>query len=282
LFSLDAAAGGTSYLSTDFGLSQIGVFLFFVISGFLITTLLLNECDRTGSIELGCFYIRRAYRIFPAFYFYITVTVALSWAGYVTLGWSDILRAVTYTINFPPQPVMVVGHIWSLATEEQFYLAWPPVMALFGRKGAMAAAVTAIVFPLLRVALFHLGVPAISLPNGLGVIAAGCLLALVRPTIHGWTIYRWMLRAPVVPLAVVIAYLASGSFPRVHFVNSVLIGPALAVIIDACVTHGSRVALKPLNWAPLKWVGVLKLLPLLVATTFHECASTTAVGWLPA
>ena len=82
--------------------ANFGVRVFFVISGFLITTLLINEHDRTGSISLKQFYIRRAYRILPAAYFYMLLVIALSWPS---ISRSDIATALTYTTNFKFAPV---------------------------------------------------------------------------------------------------------------------------------------------------------------------------------
>lgn len=75
---------------------NFGVRVFFVISGYLITTLLLNEHERTGRISLKDFYVRRAYRILPAAYAFMLVAVATQWRS---LSWPSMLAAVTYTSN---------------------------------------------------------------------------------------------------------------------------------------------------------------------------------------
>jgi peptidoglycan/LPS O-acetylase OafA/YrhL len=81
-------------------LGEFGVRVFFVISGYLITTLLLAEQRKTGTISLKGFYARRAYRIFPAFYVFIAVVAVLSVAGVVTLAPGDLVHAVTFTRNY--------------------------------------------------------------------------------------------------------------------------------------------------------------------------------------
>ncbi|HEY0390073.1 MAG TPA: acyltransferase, partial [Gaiellales bacterium] len=112
-----------------------GVTIFFVLSGFLITTLLREEWQRFGAISLSKFYMRRALRLVPALAFFLLV---YSIAGVIAhrTHWSAVLYGVTYTMNF----VLAFGdtgshshpltHLWSLATEEQFYLAWPLLLIL--------------------------------------------------------------------------------------------------------------------------------------------------------
>src|SRR4051812_6041644 len=112
----------------------LGVDVFFVLSGFLITTLLLEERRDTGSISLRAFYKRRALRLFPALWVLLAVHAAVAHqAGWdMTTEWHTILAALTYTTNWAP-----VFHwnlnadqvfLWSLAVEEQFYLVWPFVL----------------------------------------------------------------------------------------------------------------------------------------------------------
>jgi hypothetical protein len=134
-------------------LGNLGVRTFFVISGFLITTLLLDERAATGSISLKKFYLRRVFRIFPASYVYIAIIALLSALGVITLKHNDLLCAVTYTVNNHYERSWWVGHLWSLSVEEQFYLLWPAVMVWLGTKKAFwVAVVTVILAPLFRTA----------------------------------------------------------------------------------------------------------------------------------
>jgi peptidoglycan/LPS O-acetylase OafA/YrhL len=130
----------------------LGVEVFFVISGYLITSLLLNEWRERGTIDLRRFWLRRARRLLPALFLVLVVTTlvavvflpdevaslrgdVVSAFGYVT-NWVFIFGEKSYfeTIGRPS----MVGHLWSLAVEEQFYLLWPLLfiggMKLFGRK----------------------------------------------------------------------------------------------------------------------------------------------------
>lgn len=129
----------------------LGVEIFFVISGYLITALLLGEWRKTGRIDLKSFWLRRARRLLPALYFMIAVTLAYCVAflpGEVSGLRNDALAAFGYVMNW----YLIFGHesyfeavgrpsllqhLWSLAIEEQFYLLWPPLlaagMAIWGR-----------------------------------------------------------------------------------------------------------------------------------------------------
>ena len=107
-------------------LSAIGVHVFFVLSGYLITGLLQKEYGREGRIDLVAFYRRRCFRIFPAAFTYILVIALLSPASR-----SALVYAATYTISYHPYSIpLLFQHLWSLSVEEQFYLLWPLALLL--------------------------------------------------------------------------------------------------------------------------------------------------------
>ena len=101
-----------------------GVEVFFVLSGFLITYLLLNEEVATGSISLKLFYARRALRIVPPLFFYLFVLAALCFVGVVSVTPIDFIASSFFFRNFVGTAVET-GHLWTLAIEEQFYLLFP-------------------------------------------------------------------------------------------------------------------------------------------------------------
>lgn len=129
-----------------------GVLAFFVLSGFLITWLLLHEEKRHGFISLRAFYMRRTLRIFPAFYAYWLLAVGLWWLashrGAKPVQWPQVLAAFTYTNNYYQSivgdPNSMLSHTWSLAVEEQFYLLWPLAFVHL-RKWRVAALIAGIV-----------------------------------------------------------------------------------------------------------------------------------------
>lgn len=105
----------------------IGVDLFFVLSGFLITRILLDERARTGTISIKVFYTKRLLRIFPIYYLCVAI-----YAIVYRNGIGDLISLATYTFNyykpFNPAPT-AHEHTWSLSVEEQFYLLWPIVVS---------------------------------------------------------------------------------------------------------------------------------------------------------
>jgi peptidoglycan/LPS O-acetylase OafA/YrhL len=144
-------SGGGLVASEWAQLGHHGVTLFFAISGFLITTLLLREKDQRGAIDLRAFYIRRALRIFPLYYAVLLVYVVVVFAmeRHSKVGqdfFPNLIYYATYTSNwFVALDGRVIFYFsWSLAAEEQFYLVWPPLMKRLGTR-ARALAVTAAV-----------------------------------------------------------------------------------------------------------------------------------------
>ncbi|MGZ3458843.1 MAG: acyltransferase family protein [Archangium sp.] len=125
------------------GRGYLGVSLFFAISGFLITTLLLRERDKVGHISLRGFFARRALRIFPLYYavlglYVVMVSFAEKDTGARGEFFEHMPAFLTYTSNWfvprAPDKRVIFYFAWSLATEEQFYLVWPLVMGLSRRS----------------------------------------------------------------------------------------------------------------------------------------------------
>ena len=105
--------------------ANLGVDCFFVISGYLITTILLKEHRLTSTISLREFYVRRAYRIFPAAFVFMSLALVAYWPQF---RWYNITAAFLYLANFDLTRPWIFGHLWSLGVEEQFYLLWPSVL----------------------------------------------------------------------------------------------------------------------------------------------------------
>jgi peptidoglycan/LPS O-acetylase OafA/YrhL len=123
-------------LPFNFGylLGDIGVSLFFIISGFLITSLLLHEERKRGSINLPAFYIRRIFRILPAYYAYLLAIAALTLVGLIHVPYGNILRGGAFLTDLHRFPRdWFVGHTWSLSVEEQYYILWPALLIVFAK-----------------------------------------------------------------------------------------------------------------------------------------------------
>jgi peptidoglycan/LPS O-acetylase OafA/YrhL len=244
---------------------DLGVRTFFVISGFLITTILVAEHQKRGRISLRDFYVRRIYRIFPAFYVYLAILVAVMALGWITLPADDIAFAATYTMNFHARRAWWLGHLWSLAVEEQFYLVWPVVLAVLRPQRALWFALGAIVAaPVLRV-LAWLAWPQVlpltdqAFPFVFDSLATGCVLALARERLETSPTYLVWLDSPsfwVLPLACVVAL----AVPRAGFnlALGVTIGNlGIAMAIHRCIRHPSYPVGRVLESRPLVFIGAL-------------------------
>jgi peptidoglycan/LPS O-acetylase OafA/YrhL len=177
----------------------VGVDVFFVISGFLITGLLLRERISSGRLSLVRFYARRAVRLLPASALVATVTLAASWhwlppARMVGLAY-DALSTAGYAVNVrlaavatdyfanpAPSPFQ---HFWSLAVEEQFYLGWPLLIVLvlrIGRVRVLGGVLGVVVALSLAYSVFELRVDApaayFGLPSRAWELGVGALVAL--------------------------------------------------------------------------------------------------------
>jgi peptidoglycan/LPS O-acetylase OafA/YrhL len=244
---------------------NLGVRMFFVISGYLITSLLLAEHARTGSVDLRRFYFRRACRIMPAFYFFLAAMVIAGVAGLVPLPRSALLRAATYTSNYLGTG-WTLGHSWSLAVEEQFYLLWPSLIVLLGvRRAFMGAALVLLLSPLFR------GIAAVSghWPDNprysfecvADALATGCLLAFARPWLWNQPRYRRVLERRAMelwPLAILAFAAASARWEHFGAIAGLtLLNIAIAVWIDWCLRFPESRVGRILNARPIAFVGVL-------------------------
>lgn len=248
----------------EFG--EVGVHVFFVISGYLITRLLLEELERRRSISLGRFYLRRTLRIFPPYYAFILALVVAQASGWLQLAPHDVARAMTYTSNYYPDRSWFTGHTWSLSVEEQFYLLWPAVMVLAGtRRAIVAAACVVLLGPIVRIGSWELirwageGIPN-RFETVADAIAVGCVLAGTREWLHARPRYMRALASSLfalVPLAVVAAG-ALHDHPLVYFgVEMTVMNIGAALCLDWCVTYPDGRIGSLLNARPLVFVGLL-------------------------
>ncbi len=168
--------------------AETGVQCFFVISGYLITTLLLREIAKQQKISLLRFFERRALRLFPAYFGFVLVIALLHLTPFKlsTQGWLGLL---TFTANVYPGND-TTAHFWSLAVEQQFYLIWPPLFVAFAckTKPSLKWAVLLLMVPILLCPVSRcLETPwpgagwlgRYSYFNQADLLAWGCLLALL-------------------------------------------------------------------------------------------------------
>jgi peptidoglycan/LPS O-acetylase OafA/YrhL len=184
----------------------VGVQVFFVISGFLITTLLLREEARHGRISLSAFYLRRVFRILPVYYAVLGLYVAICLLAVSGEKWRQLEHGLPYYVLFvqeysPQSAGTVFGHSWSLGVEEKFYLLWPFVFFVALRRWRLRWLVVCSV--LLGLALLGHGVP---LCRAYFAIAVGCALAIAMNSQFALpTLRRFASTPPLVPLGLIIA-----------------------------------------------------------------------------
>lgn len=137
-------------LLPPFVLGNLGVRFFFVISGFLITWLMLKEEAEFKNVSLKNFYIRRTLRIWPVYIAFLFVLFCLQKTGIVYQSLEAWRGLLTFTRNFHDDVREAADaisiHCWSLSIEEQFYLVWPLVFCLAGRRGRIGFLIFAILF----------------------------------------------------------------------------------------------------------------------------------------
>jgi peptidoglycan/LPS O-acetylase OafA/YrhL len=199
---------------------NFGVNVFFVISGFLITTLLLEEEKSTGTISLKDFYIRRVFRIFPAYYFILFVYFILQLYAILYFSrpsWLSSIFYYKYLVITDPESV----HFWSLSVEEQFYLAWPLIFLLFKRARVyFAGGIILLVFACRFGAYYNFrNIQIIKdwsfIFQRVDAIMIGCLFAMYQGPINRWidkAIRSWLL----LPIILFLLFLNSPYFVDIN------------------------------------------------------------------
>jgi peptidoglycan/LPS O-acetylase OafA/YrhL len=287
----------------------LGVEVFFVISGYLITALLLAEWRQRGRIDLKTFWLRRARRLLPALYVLLVVTLAFAVVflpGEVAGLRGDVFAAFGYVTNwyliFSQESYFeavgrpsLLQHLWSLAVEEQFYLIWPPILAL----GLCIGATRLRRRRVLWVALFGAGASAVAMAllyapgvdpsriyygtdtRATGLLCGAALAFLWSPgekyrpsearhrrlqlAGRGRFRRRWGWTVPL--LLDILGFAALGSLvwfclnlgefqPFLYMGGFALVGLATTATIMAVVHPYTLIGARLLGWSPLRWIGV--------------------------
>lgn len=179
--------------SIFWGNSGLGVRLFFVLSGYLITIIISKEVKREGRLNLKWFYIKRVIRIFPSFYIFIFAVFLINIYASWNIEPQEFLSAATFTWNYSAfwneapsaEGRWFLGHLWTLSLEEQFYLFWPLAFVLLPDK-LLRKTVAAIILclPFVRVASYFLlpsqrGLLGMMFHTAIDGIMTGCFIALL-------------------------------------------------------------------------------------------------------
>jgi len=266
---------GFSFMKGGF----LGVDIFFVLSGFLITSLLVQEWNARGSISLKKFYIRRALRLMPAVFLFMIGTgiygLLFLDRQKASLTFQGILLTLSYVSNwvFAFSETVKVGPLgitWSLAIEEQFYLLWPLILVvLFKLKVRRRVVLLLIALAIASLTLHR----KLLLESGARIermyyasdtradaLLIGCLVALLL----SWNLLpqtelcRWLMKTAAAVGAIVILSLAMTITSQDLFLYAhgfTLVSVAVGVILIVLMLWPPAVVLTVLRFRPLRWVG---------------------------
>ncbi len=253
----------------------LGVDVFFTLSGFLITTILVQEWVETGTINFRNFYARRALRLLPALSLLLIATLLplnpvalpqrLKAAGIALFYSSNWVRALAPDFN-----LSALAHTWSLSVEEQFYFLWPIALALLLRRCSSAGKLVSILglatlaSIACRVVLWKAGAGAMRLYNGLDTRAdsllAGCLLSLllsfgilksgirIRPVAIG------ALAVIAIP-GLLMVFSSEWNDSYMFLAGYTLMALGSAALIFLAISPGSPALKAVLSFRPLVWIG---------------------------
>lgn len=267
----------------------LGVDVFFVLSGFLITSLLLVEFDRTGGLDFRNFYLRRARRLLPALFAVLAVTAVLvatvAYDGAAAFrrdlpgallyysNWLSILTETSY-FEFIGRPPML-KHLWSLAVEEQFYIFWPAIALLAYRwRGARAVGLVALGGALLSTMAMTVGslvgdMPGAADPSRLyfgtdthamGVFVGAALAVVWRPGRTSPVLPRQVrliiTGAGVTALLVLVGmFTLLGEFSTFLYRGGFLAVALVSAVVVAAASHRGVLFGRWLGMRPMRWVG---------------------------
>jgi peptidoglycan/LPS O-acetylase OafA/YrhL len=258
-------------------MAEIGVLLFFVLSGFLITGLLVEESNRTGTISLAGFYRRRACRLLPALALFLIGVAILSWTKVLSdVPTRDFVAAIFYVRNIIGRGASL-AHLWSLSLEEQFYILWPMLFLLFGAKRMPRVSVILVICVMLWRGM-AIGLHLWDYNSGVfyerpwfrfDAIAVGCLLALIRLPSPP----KWLFALSAAGLGLWSYYGEMISRPLFITLQTVL---AAAVLYG--VVQGDAVTQRLLSAGWLRWFGGISYSLYLWQQIFTVSASR--MGWL--
>ncbi len=267
-----------------FDKGHTGVTIFFVLSGYLITRLIRSELESTSAFNIIKFYVRRALRIFPAFYAFVGVVGVLVAIGVVRHSFLDVFLASVHLFNYRILSISwnpaaaneafsssswYLGHTWTLALEQQYYLLWPLAILVLGlRRSRWLAILVLILSPVLRVATHFLlpgwrGHTGIMLPWAADSLILGSLAGLCA---HREKFEKYWSDVDTLVFVVgdflFLCFLSPLASKTLGGGYNLLLAPSLnsLVVLHAVLwfsRHPSCIAGKLLNSSTAKWFGSL-------------------------
>jgi peptidoglycan/LPS O-acetylase OafA/YrhL len=287
--------------------ASVGVDGFFVLSGFLITCLLLQEWQQRGAISLKRFYVRRALRLLPALYVMLALLCIIALVSLKGVGaiatWRGIVLSFMYSTNLVSLffndyyiGVGLMSHGWSLALEEQFYFVWPVLLIgllslrLTTKQLVACIGVLIAAAPLWRFWILSNGhAPILALYTRADVLLAGCALGVLTargvlvPSRSAARFTRFLVLAGI---ALLVYQTSDPTWPSnisaeyrlILFQTLLALGPA-ALILHLVVSPQGRLA-RLLSWKPLVQVGIVSYGIYLWHNPVFFLVSPGSAGWL--
>ena len=254
LFDHTQAALFGRYMRPWMQTGQHGVTIFFVLSGYLITSKLLE-----GPIDLKRFYVRRFFRLMPAAWTYLAaVWIFGVLCGQQWFSFPEIASCLFFYRNFLGAGVtLFASHFWSLSMEEQFYLVWPSLLLLAGFRKArwvtIGGALACALFRLVEWGQYDRQWLSFQTQVRADALLIGCLLALLlQSSASRAAAARWSRRFALPALAVLICCIVF--FQWLPPLTECL---AIAALIAASSLHSRSLLAQPLSFRPLAWLGTV-------------------------
>lgn len=263
----------------------LGVNLFFVLSGYLITNILMNQWADRGIIDLKDFWIRRARRLLPALFTMLAGVLlwlaffaperlaALKWealaATFYTSNWYLIFHEVSYFESFGPASPL--GHLWSLAIEEQFYLLWPIFVGLGlrcfkGKKGLIRGTVAIAVISAVAMALIYMpGQDPSRVYYGTDTrvfaLLVGAVSAMIWPARKANSDLKGKRRIALEGiggaglLVLLLMMVKTNQYQPFLYQGGLLIFSMVTALVVMAIAHPASRIGKIFGWRPLRWLG---------------------------
>ena len=238
-------------------LGQHGVTLFFVLSGYLITTGLLSK----PKIDLKDFYLRRFFRLMPCAWVYLLTLAIAGFITHCTLIDRDAWSCLFFFRNYYPSGGQLdtfhTNHFWSLSLEEQFYLAWPPLLAFTRRKKtvwiAAAAALSCALYRYFHWQAYNQIFADERTEVRFDALLVGCIFALL---LQSTQVRAWFQRYGGLVFWILVPVLVWHLY-RFEFLTPLSESITMAAMMVSTSVHPSNLAAKVLEWKHLKFLGAI-------------------------
>ncbi|HLO83205.1 MAG TPA: acyltransferase [Chitinophagaceae bacterium] len=271
---------------------HLGVNIFFVISGFIITMLLKKEMDRTADISLSKFYTRRVLRIFPAYYFLLLVYFFLQVSGLIFLDRTDWFFSLTLLKQFF-NPGGITGHLWTISAEEIFYIFFPVFFSWLYPKNKKLLNYLLIFITLAAVPAFRMIInryvptyPFNVFMRG-DALAIGCLLALNYDSVK--SIGKSYKSIGLMLILFEISYLTLQPGADLHFMQilfgstgwSLIDNLAIAILLIISIEQKNSLWYWLLNSKPMIFIGTISYSMYLWQQIFTSTLDLGKINLLP-